>query len=32
MTAIFKRELRSYFNSPIGYVCVAILMALYGLF
>ena len=32
MTAIFKREIRSYFNSPIGYVCVAILMALYGLF
>lgn len=32
MTAIFKRELRSYFASPIGYVCVAILAALYGLF
>lgn len=30
MKAIFKREVRSYFNSPIGYVCVAALLALYG--
>lgn len=30
MTAIFKRELRAYFNSPVGYVCVAALLALYG--
>lgn len=32
MTAIFKRELRSYFNAPVGYVCVAVLAALYGIF
>lgn len=31
MSAIFKRELRSYFNSPVGYVCVAVLAGLYGL-
>ena len=30
MKAIFKREVRSYFSSPVGYVCVAALMALYG--
>ncbi len=30
MRAIFKRELRAYFASPIGYVCVAALAALYG--
>lgn len=32
MKAIFKRELKSYFSSPIGYVCVAVLLALYGLY
>lgn len=30
MRAIFKRELKSYFSSPIGYVCVAVLLALFG--
>ena len=30
MRAILKRELKSYFSSPIGYVCVAVLLALYG--
>ena len=32
MKAVFKRELRSYFASPIGYVCVAALLALYGFY
>lgn len=32
MKAIFKRELRSYFNAPVGYVCIAALAALYGYF
>lgn len=30
MTAILKREVRSYLSSPVGYVCIAALMALYG--
>ncbi|MFI3326907.1 MAG: ABC transporter permease subunit [Clostridia bacterium] len=32
MKAILKREFRSYFVSPIGYVCVAVLACLYGFF
>lgn len=32
MLAVFKRELKSYFLSPIGYVCVAILAGLYGFY
>ena len=32
MKAIFKREVRSYFSSPVGYVCVSVLMALYGFY
>lgn len=30
MKAILKRELKSYFFSPIGYVCVAVLLAFFG--
>lgn len=30
MRAIAKRELKAYFISPIGYACIAILLALYG--
>ena len=32
MSAVFKREFKSFFNSPVGYVCVAALTALYGFF
>ena len=32
MRAIFKREMRAYFASPVGYVVVAALLALYGFF
>ena len=32
MKAIFKRELKAYFASPVGYVVVATLLALYGFF
>lgn len=32
MIAILKRELRSCFCSPVGYVCVAAVTALYGFF
>ncbi|WP_444642734.1 ABC transporter permease subunit [Caproiciproducens sp. R1] len=30
MRAITKREVKAYFTSPIGYVCVAMILALYG--
>jgi len=30
MRAITRKELRAYFSSPIGYVCVSVLLALYG--
>lgn len=30
MKAVFKREFKSYFLSPVGYVCVAAIVALYG--
>lgn len=32
MCAIFKREFKSYFSSPVGYVCVAAIAAIYGFF
>lgn len=32
MKAVFKRELKAYFASPVGYVVVAALLALYGFF
>lgn len=32
MRAIFKREMRAYFASPVGYVVVAAMLALYGFF
>lgn len=32
MKAVFKREMKAYFASPVGYVVVAALLALYGFF
>lgn len=32
MAAIFKREFKSFFSSPVGYVVVAALTAIYGFF
>lgn len=32
MTAVLKRELKAYFYSPIGYVCVGMMMLLYGFY
>lgn len=32
MKAIFKREFKSYFSSPVGYVAIAALTVLYGFF
>ena len=30
MSAIFKRDLRSYFTTPVGYVYMAIFLAVNG--
>ena len=32
MWAIFKKELKTYFLSPIGYISIAIFMVMYGIF
>ena len=32
MGAIYKKELRSYVTSPVGYVVAAVLFALYGFY
>ena len=32
MWTIFKKEFRNYFLSPIGYVVIGILLAIFGLF
>lgn len=32
MKAILKKELKSFFYAPVGYVCVAAIIALYGFF
>ena len=30
MVAIFKRELKSYFSSPLGYIILLVYLAMYG--
>ena len=32
MLVIAKKDFRQYFTSPVGYVCVAVVLALYGFF
>ena len=32
MTAVYKRELRSYFNSMIGYIFIAVVMVFIGIY
>lgn len=32
MTAVFKKELKGYFHSPVAYVCIGVLLALCGYF
>ena len=32
MWAVFKKELKSYFLSPIGYIVIAVFMLIYSIF
>ena len=32
MKAVYKREMRAYFTMPIGYIVLAVMMALMGMY